>query len=82
MTYIINNTEYTKREESGWISEPVGCYWRALAIAAARCSAVGFSAVQLTYKPSAVIASCVVGPMAANWKQGSLVSCQVLLKIC
>ncbi len=44
-------------------------YCRALAIAAARCSAVGFSAVQLTHRPSAVMASCVVGPMAASWKQ-------------
>lgn len=69
MTAHINNTEYTKR---GWISETVGCYCRALAIAAARCSAVGFSALQLTHKPSAVMASCVVGPMAANCKQRSL----------
>lgn len=50
----------------------VAGYCRALAIAAARCSAVGFSAVPLTHRPSAVIASCVVGPMAANWKQSRL----------
>lgn len=47
----------------------MGGYCRALAIANAKCSAVGFSAVQPTHRPSAVIASCVVGPMAANWKQ-------------
>lgn len=35
-------------------------------MAAARCPGVGFSAVQLTRKPSAAIASSVVGPMAAN----------------
>lgn len=35
-------------------------------MAAARCPAVGFSAAQLTHKPSAAIASSVVGPMAAN----------------
>lgn len=35
-------------------------------MAAARCPAIGFSAVQLTRKPSAAIASSVVGPMAAN----------------
>lgn len=46
----------------------VGGYCKALTIDAARCSAVGFSAVALTHRPSAVIASCVVGPMAANWK--------------
>lgn len=41
-------------------------YWRALAIAAARCPAVGFSAVPLMHNPSAAMASSVVGPMAAN----------------
>ena len=51
-------------------------YCRALAIAAARCSAVGFSATQWTHKPSAVIASCVVGPMAANCRKGSSSGCQ------
>lgn len=50
---------------------PLGRYCSAFAIAAARCSAVGFSAVQLTHKPSAVMASCVVGPMAANWRNRS-----------
>lgn len=47
-------------------AEPEGCYWRAFAITAARCPAVGFSAVQLMHKPSAAIVSSVVGPMAAN----------------
>lgn len=44
------------------------CHCRAFAIPAARCSAVGLSAEQLTESPSAVMASAVVGPMAANWK--------------
>lgn len=44
------------------------CHCRAFAIPVARCSAVGLSAEQLTDSPSAVMASAVVGPMAANWK--------------
>ena len=51
----------------------LGGYFRDLAIAAARCSAVGFSAVLLTHRPSAVMASCVVGPMAPNWEQKATV---------
>lgn len=41
-------------------------YSKAFTIPAARCSAVGFSAQQLTDSPSAIMASAVVGPMAEN----------------
>lgn len=58
----INNRLYT--EAAG--PRPQGAYARAFAMAAARCPAVGFSAVQLTRRPSAAIASSVVGPMAPN----------------
>lgn len=80
MTIHINNTEYTKYTIK-WMNSRAVCgrpggYCRALAIAAARCSAVGLSAVQLTHRPSAAMASCVVGPMAANWKQRSSGDCQ------
>ena len=47
-----------------------GCrrHGSALAIAAASPVALGLSAEQLTQRPSAIMASAVVGPMAANWK--------------